>query len=87
MIVQADAFNQSRLSTLICVVLTSNVKSAAAPGNVLLHTGTTGLPKESVANVSQLITMNRTFLTEYVAQLPANEMRQVEQGMRLVLDL
>jgi mRNA interferase MazF len=86
-IVQADAFNRSRINTIICVVLTSNVKLAAAPGNVLLSTRATGLPKESVANVSQLITVDRAFLSEYVAQLPGGKLGQIEEGLRLVLDL
>ena len=86
-IVQADPFNQSRISTIVCVVLTSNLKLAAAPGNVQLSPRVTGLPKESVANVSQVITVDRAFLTEFVGQLPNKQMRLVEQGLRLVLDL
>jgi mRNA interferase MazF len=86
-IVQADAFNRSRINTIICVVLTSNLKLGTAPGNVLLSTRVTGLPKESVANVSQLITVDRAFLTEFVAQLPGPKLTQIDQGLRLVLDL
>ena len=87
LIVQSESFNQSRIRTAIAVVLTSNTKLARAPGNVLLTGGATGLPKDSVANVSQVITVDKTFLTELIGFLPARKMQQVEDGLRLVLSL
>lgn len=87
LIVQSDAFNRSRIRTAIAVVLTSNERLAAAPGNVLLAGSETGLPRDSVANVSQIITVDRQFLTERVSRLSAAKLRQVEAGLRLVLSL
>lgn len=63
-VIQGDAFNQSQLKTVVCVALSSNLKWADAPGNVLLGARSTGLPRESVANVSQIVTLDRTQLTE-----------------------
>jgi mRNA interferase MazF len=63
------------------------MKLVAAPGNVLLSTRATGLPKEAVASVSQLITIDRAFLTEFVARLPGDKLGQIEEGLCLVLDL
>lgn len=87
LIVQADDFNVSRISTVIAVVLTSNTRLARAPGNVLLPRQATGLPKDSVANVSQVITIDKSFLTERVGYLPNEYFTKVEDGLRLVLDL
>ena len=86
-IVQADSFNRSRIHTVIAVVLTSNLKLAAAPGNVLLPASSTGLPKDSVANVSQVVTVDKSLLTEYVGHLTVKTMQQIEEGLRLVLSL
>lgn len=68
---QRDAFIRSRIATLVCVALTSNLRWSDALGNVLLTARTTGLPKDSVANVSQLLTLDREALTERVGALPA----------------
>ncbi len=87
LIVQADSFNSSNISTVIAVVLTSNLRLASAPGNVPLSTQSTGLPKDSVANVSQVITVDKSLLTDYVGQVPPAKMRQVEAGLKLVLSL
>jgi mRNA interferase MazF len=87
LIVQADAFNRSRLNTVIAVVLTSNLRLATAPGNVQLSARHTGLPKDSVANVSQVITLDKSLLTERVGRLPVSKMREVDEGLRLVLAL
>ncbi len=87
LILQHDDFNRSRIATTVAVVLTSNLRLAEAPGNVLLRDKDTGLPKDSVANVSQLVTLDRTQLTERVASLPSAKLRQVESGVRLVLGL
>jgi mRNA interferase MazF len=66
LVVQGDALNRSRLKTVVCVPLTSNIRWADAPGNVMLLARATGLPRDSVANVSQIITLARTLLTEEV---------------------
>jgi len=86
-IVQADSFNRSRINTVIAVVLSSNLKLVDAPGNVLLSMQNTGLPKDSVANTSQLVTVDKQLLTEQVGQLSARQMQRLEEGMRLVLSL
>ena len=87
LIVQSDDFNRSRIATVIAVVITSNLRLAQAPGNVWLPCKVTGLPKDSVANVSQVVTIDKSFLTERVGRLPANLLAQVEAGLRLVLSL
>jgi mRNA interferase MazF len=85
LIVQQDDFNQSRISTVIAVALTSNLRLSEAPGNVLLKTRWTGLPKDSVANVSQIITLDKACLTEKISTLPPSKMTGVDTGLRLVL--
>jgi len=84
-IVQSDSFNRSRISTVVCVPLTSNLRWADAPGNVPLDTAATGLPKESVANVSQLVTLDRASLTERVGALPESKLDLVLYGIDVVL--
>jgi mRNA interferase MazF len=86
-IVQADSFNASSIRTTLAVILTSNLRLADAPGNVYLGSHQTGLPKDSVANVSQVATVDRQFLTEWVGRLPAPLLQRIEEGLRLVLDL
>jgi len=87
LVVQANEFNASRMHTVIVAVITSNLRLAAAPGNVLCQTRETGLPRDSVVNVSQLITVDKSLLTERIGLLPARALRQVEAGLRLVLSL
>lgn len=87
LIVQANAFNESRIQTIIAAVITSNLRLAAAPGNVLCRANETSLPRDSVVNVSQLITIDKSLLTEHVSTLPIRKLRQVEAGLRLVLAL
>ena len=87
LVVQSDDFNRSRIATIIAVVITSNLKLAQAPGNVLLPSKATGLVRDSVANVSQVITVDKSFLTERVGTLPPYLLEQVEGGLRLVLSL
>lgn len=87
LIVQADAFNHSRLNTVIGVTLTSNVRLVDAPGNVLLLKKVSGLPKDSVANVSQIVTIDRTFLSEKTGHITGQALKNVEAGLRLVLSL
>lgn len=75
LVIQGDALNRSRLRTVVCVPLTSNLRWAEAPGNVMLPAKTTGLPKDSVANNSQLITLDRALLTEEVGKLSKRQPR------------
>ena len=84
-VVQGDAFNHSRIATVVCVVLTSNLRWAEAPGNVLLTARSTGLPKDSVANVSQLVTLDRASLSERVGALPDKKLALVLAGIDIVL--
>jgi len=86
-IVQSDAFNRSRINTVIAVVLTSNLGLADAPGNVLLPRTSTGLPRDSVANVSRLITIDRDQLASPAGRLSSREMTAIADGLRLVLSL
>lgn len=85
LVVQGDSFNRSRLATVVCVPLTSNTKWAEAPGNVLLSTRLTGLPKESVANVSQIVSLDRTLLTDRLGKLPRMKLSLVLSGIDVVL--
>jgi mRNA interferase MazF len=84
-VVQADAINRSRISTVVCVPLTSNLKWAAAPGNVELPAETTRLPKASVANVSQIITLDKECLTERVGKLPRAKLELILSGIDVML--
>ena len=85
LVVQGDAFNRSSLRTVVCVSLTSNLRWAGAPGNVLLPAKATGLPRESVANVSQLVTLDRGALTERTGVLSASSIELVLAGIDVVL--
>ncbi len=87
LVVQANAFNESRINTVVVAVITSNLRLAEAPGNVRLPRRSSGLAKASVVNVSQLMTLDRRFLTERLRALPAAAVDRVDQGMRLVLGL
>ncbi len=87
LIVQDDIFTQSRIRTVIVVIITSNTQLAEAPGNVLLPRAATGLPKDSVANVSQVFTVDKTFLVERIGMLPEQLQTEVDDGLRTVLYL
>ncbi len=87
LILQANAFNRSRLRTVVGVVLSSNVALLDAPGNVLLRASAGGLPRDSVVNVTQLVTIDRDYLERKVGRVPPKTLAQVEAGLRLVLDL
>lgn len=87
LVVQSDGFNRSRLRTVIAVALASNMRLLDAPGNVLLPSRSTGLPKDSVANVARVVTLDKDYLTERVGRLPPKRMARVDAGLRLVLDL
>jgi mRNA interferase MazF len=84
-VVQGDALNRSKIATAVCVPLTSNLRWADAPGNVLLSARSTNLPKDSVANVSQLVTLDRTVLTERVAKLSRAKVELLLSGIDVVL--
>ena len=85
-VVQADSFTQSRIATVIVAVISSNLRLAAAPGNVFIPGAESGLSKDSVINVSQLITIDKLIVAEYVGQVSAQTMVAVDDGIRLVLD-
>ena len=87
LVMQSDAFNRSRIQTVIGVVLSTNARLIDAPGNVLLPAKATGLPKDSVANVSQVITVDRDFLVEPAGRIRGQFLKDVENGLRLVLGL
>jgi mRNA interferase MazF len=87
LVVQADSFNRSRIQTAIVGVITSSVDLAAAPGNVLLSASSAGLTRDSVVNVSQLLTLDRSFLTERAGTLSPRLQRSVDEGLRTVLQL
>ena len=87
LIVQSDDFNRSRIRTVISVVLTTNLRLADAPGNVLLKKEDTSLSRDSIANVSQIITLDKAFLTEQVSRVGDRIMMSVESGLRTVLAL
>ncbi len=85
LVVQGDALNRSRIATVVCVPLTSNLKWALAPGNVQLPARLTGLPKESVANVSQIVSVDKHLLTARVGKLPGSKLELVLSGIDTVL--
>lgn len=87
LVISANSFNVSRISTVIAAVITSNLRLAEAPGNVRLPTRGTGLSKPSVLNVSQIITVDKSFLTERIGRVPPNLMASVDVGLRLALSL
>lgn len=84
-VVQGNSLNCSRIATVVCVPLTSNLKWAKAPGNVMLSERATGLPKDSVANVSQIVTLDKNLLTEQVGRLSQSKLSLVLSGIDIVL--
>ncbi len=87
LVVQSDDFNRSRIQTVLALTITSNRRLAAAPGNVSLPKRGTGLNRPSVINVSQVVTLDRRFLAERSGRAPDRIMREVNDGLRLVLHL
>jgi mRNA interferase MazF len=87
LVVQADDFNASLIQTVIAAVITSNLTLARAPGNVLCSRKQTRLSRDSVVNVSQIVTLDKTLLTQRVSMVPAELLRQIEDGLRLVMHL
>jgi len=86
-VVQSDLFNETRIGTTIVVMLTTNPRLGDIRGNVRLSSQVTGLPKDSVANITQLTTVDRSQLIDFVGRLPAAKMKLIEAGLRLVLEL
>ena len=84
-VVQSDSLNRSRIKTVVCVPLTSNLAWADAPGNVLLTSAMTDLPKDSVANVSQIVTVDRSVLTERIGRVTDAKLDLILRGIDLVL--
>ena len=84
-VVQGEALNRSRIATIVCVAITSNLKWATAPGNVLLPSKMVGLPSDSVANVSQIVTLDRALLSENVGRLPEPILNLLLSGIDVVL--
>jgi mRNA interferase MazF len=84
-VIQGDALNRSRIATVVCVAMTSNLRWASAPGNVRLSVSATGLPKESVANVSQIVTLDKSELTERAGKLSGAKLGLVLSGVDVVL--
>jgi mRNA interferase MazF len=84
-VLQGDALNRSRLATVVCVPLTSNLRWSDAPGNVLLPARSTGLPKDSVANSSQIIAIDRTLLTERTGRISRTQVGMLLAGLDVVL--
>jgi mRNA interferase MazF len=84
-VVQGDALNRSRVRTVVCVPLTSNLRWADAPGNVLLSARATGLPKDSAANVSQIVSLDRTLLSREVRKLSKRQLDLILGGIDIVL--
>ena len=85
LVVQGEALNRSRIRTVVCVPLTSNLRWADAPGNVLLAAQATGLPKDSVANVSQIVTLDRSLLVRQVGKLSKRQLDLILGGIDIVL--
>ena len=87
LVVQSDAYSASALSTVLAVVLTSNTALAAMPGNVFVPARASGLPRDSVVNVTGIVTLDEDDVTEMAGQLPSYLRAEVDQGLRLVLEL
>ena len=85
LVVQGDAINRSRIATVVCVPLTSNLRWATAPGNVPLSETDTNLPKQSVANVSQIITLDKMSLSDRVGKIPGGKLNLVFTGIDIIL--
>jgi mRNA interferase MazF len=87
LVISAETYNKSRLATVLAVVITSNTDLATMPGNVFLPAAATGLPKDSVVNVTAVVTLNKTDLSEQAGQAPLALLREIDRGLRHVLDL
>ena len=86
-VISADTYNQSRLATIVALVITSNTDLATMPGNVFLPAAATGLPRDSVVNVTAVVTLNKADLTEHAGAAPLALLREIDRGLRTSLDL
>lgn len=86
LVVQSGPYNDSRLATVVAVVISSNTALAVMPGNVFLPATATGLPRDSIVNVTAVVALNKTDLTDRVSHLPPNLMDEVDRGLRRVLE-
>lgn len=87
LVVQSDPYNASRLATVLTAVITSNTALAAMPGNVFLPAAATGLPRDSVVNITALVTLSKTDLSDRIGDVPSSIMHEVDRGLRRVLGL
>ncbi len=87
LVIQADGYNESRLATVLVAVITSNTALAAMPGNVFLPAAASGLPRDSVVNVTAVATLNKSDLDERVGRAPESLLNELDRGLRRVLDL
>jgi mRNA interferase MazF len=87
LVVSSDQFNRSRIRTVLAVTLTANLRLVDAPGNVLVPARSSGLPRDSVANVSQIVTLDKDFLTDLAGRLRGATLSDIDSGLRLVLGL
>lgn len=87
LVISADTYNTSRLATALAAVITSNTDSASMPGNVFLPAQVTGLPRDSVVNVTAVVTLNKTELTDRAGVVSLALLREIDRGLRRVLDL
>jgi mRNA interferase MazF len=87
LVIQDDTFTQSLINTVIVLIITSNLQLAAAPGNILLPKAASGLPKDSVANVSQILTLDKIFLVERIGAIPDYLQKEIDEGIRTILYL
>jgi len=85
LVIQDDTFNQSRINTVIVLIITSNTQLAEAPGNVILPREVSGLSMDSVVNVSQIFTVDKGFLVERIGSMPASLQEEVDEGLRTIL--
>ncbi len=85
-VIQNNVFNASQIRTVVVIALSSNLKRAAAPGNVVLDKGEANLPRQSVVNVSQIFTIDKTQLDEYIGTLSAKRVREILNGIKLVIE-
>ena len=86
-IIQSDSFNESRINTVIVAILTSNLNLATAPGNVIIEQRVSMLSADSIVNVSQVLTIDRSLLTEVISKLPNRIMDTIDDGLRIVMNL
>jgi mRNA interferase MazF len=87
LIIQSDKFNHSKINTVVILIISTNLRLADSEGNVLITAKQSGLPKDSVVNISQFFTINESLLDEYVEALSERKMEQIDKGLRLVLSL